>query len=154
MSDHDKKKVVRWVILGLVLVAVLGAGAVYTVNTAFPKTKCEAFEHLKRPDAVADCYECHKKVTPKVAQDWFESKHGVILVKCFVCHGQPDQKGSIPFAAKPDIDLVCKRCHEPAIVRMENKFGLGAKCYDCHPLHQNSMHHDAYKKTESKKTID
>ena len=109
-----------------------------------------SIKHLKAPDDAADCYTCHQKVTPRVAQNWYESKHGVALMKCFVCHGQPDGKGSIPFAVVPDPVSVCRKCHEPAMIRMEKKFGIDPNCYECHPFHQNSMHHDAYGKSASK----
>ena len=106
--------------------------------------------HLKAPDDAADCYECHKLATPKIAQDWYESKHGVALMKCFVCHGQPDGKGSVPWAVVPDPQDVCRKCHEPAMKRMVQRYGVGPDCYKCHPFHQNSLHHEAYKKSESK----
>lgn len=118
----------------------------FVVNNASAKT----IKHLNAPDDVADCYTCHQKVTPRIAQNWYESKHGVALMKCFVCHGQPDGKGSIPFAVVPDAKTVCRKCHEPAMIRMEKKFGIDPNCYQCHPFHQNSMHHDAYKKSVSK----
>ena len=105
--------------------------------------------HLKAPDDAADCYECHKKATPKIAQDWYESKHGVALMKCFVCHGQPDGKGSVPWAVVPDPIDVCQKCHDPAMKRMAEKYGVEPDCYKCHPFHQNSLHHEAYKKSES-----
>ena len=78
-----------------------GHRLVVYLHLAFPKVRCEAGKHLDSPEAMADCYECHLKATPKVAQDWYESKHGIQLVKCFMCHGQPDGKGALPFAAKP-----------------------------------------------------
>ncbi len=110
-----------------------------------------SFKHLKAPDSAADCYECHKLHTPRIAQNWYESKHGFGLMKCFVCHGQPDGKGSVPFAVVPDVKTVCRKCHEPAMKRMEKKFGIDPDCYTCHPFHQNSLHHDAYGRTESRK---
>jgi len=113
-------------------------------------TSAKTIKHLKAPDDAADCYTCHQKVTPRVAQNWYESKHGVALMKCFVCHGQPDGKGSIPFAVVPDVATVCRKCHEPAMMRMTKKFGIEPDCYSCHPFHQNSLHHEAYKKSESK----
>jgi hypothetical protein len=109
-----------------------------------------SIKHLKAPDDAADCYECHKKVTPRVVQNWYESKHGVALMKCFVCHGQPDGKGSIPFMVVPEPKAVCRKCHEPAMIRMEKKFDIEPDCYNCHIFHQNSLHHGAYKKSESK----
>jgi hypothetical protein len=108
-------------------------------------------KHLIAPDSAADCYECHKKATPIIAENWYESKHGVVLMKCFVCHGQPDGKGSVPWAVVPSPKAVCQKCHDPAMKRMEKKFGLEPDCYTCHPFHQNSLHHDAYKKSASKK---
>ncbi len=111
----------------------------------------KSIKHLNAPDDAADCYACHKIVTPRVAQNWYESKHGFQLMKCFVCHGQTDGKGSVPFAVVPDAGTVCRKCHEPAMKRMAEKFGVDPNCYECHPFHQNSLHHDAYKKSESKK---
>jgi len=111
----------------------------------------KTFKHLKAPDDAADCYACHQLVTPRVAQNWYESKHGVQLMKCFVCHGQPDGKGSVPFAVVPDPQAVCQKCHDPAMKRMVKKFGIEPNCYGCHLFHQNSLHHEAYKKSESKK---
>ena len=105
-------------------------------------------------DLEADCFACHVKATPKVAQDWYESKHGVVLVKCFVCHGQPDGKGSVPYAVNPDVDTTCRKCHDTSILEMERKYGLPLKCVECHPFHQNSLHHKAYVKPTSKKTLD
>ena len=111
----------------------------------------DGIKHLVPPDEAGDCYECHKKATPKIAQDWYESKHGVALLKCFVCHGQPDGKGSVPWAVVPDAASVCRKCHDPAMKRMEQKYGLKPDCYKCHPFHQNSLHHEAYKKSASSK---
>ncbi|RUM37553.1 MAG: hypothetical protein DSY50_00010 [Desulfobulbus sp.] len=107
-------------------------------------------KHLIPTDDAFDCYACHKIATPKIAQNWYESKHGMILVKCFVCHGQPDGKGSIPWTVSPDPKAVCQKCHDPAMKRMEAKFGVKLNCVKCHPFHQDSLHHDAYKKTQSK----
>ncbi len=107
--------------------------------------------HLIAPDSAADCYECHKLATPRIAQNWQESKHGVVLMKCFVCHGEPGGKGSVPFTVSPD-PVICSKCHDPAMQRMKEKFGVKAQqCYSCHPFHQNSLHHDAYSKSASKK---
>ncbi len=123
-------------------------------KTAFPEVRCEAAKHLDSPENVADCFNCHLKATPKVAQDWYESKHGLVLVKCFVCHGQPDGKGSIVYAVNPDVNSTCRKCHDYSITNMEKKYGLRLNCTECHPFHQNSIHHKAYAKPISKKTMD
>ncbi len=128
------------------LAAIVGiAGFFLYINTAFPEVRCEAVKHLDAPEKYADCYSCHVKTTAKESQDWKDSKHGVMLVKCVVCHGQPDGKGAIPFAAKPDPMVTCVRCHDPAIKRMVAKYGdPRPNCNTCHPNHQNPMHADAY----------
>ena len=126
------------------------AAAAFLLTFSATQSLAVSIKHLKAPDDAADCYTCHQKVTPRVAQNWYESKHGVALMKCFVCHGQPDGKGSIPFAVVPDPVSVCRKCLEPAMIRMGKKFGVEPNCYGCHPFHQNSMHHEAYKKSESK----
>ncbi len=128
----------------------LSAVAVLFLSVTATPASAKSIKHLKAPDDAADCYTCHQKVTPRIAQNWYESKHGVALMKCFVCHGQPDGKGSIPFAVEPDAATVCRKCHEPAMIRMVKKFGQKPDCYKCHPFHQNSLHHEAYKKSESK----
>ncbi len=143
----------KWLLILIILGVLGGAAAIVYAQLAFPEARCEAVEHLKSPDAASDCYLCHVKATPKIAQDWYESKHGMILIKCFVCHGQPDGKGSVPFAVNPDVDTTCRKCHDPAIKRMEAKFGLPLNCTECHPFHQNPIHHKAYAKTVSKKKI-
>lgn len=90
-------------------------------RSAFPEVRCELAKHLDGPDAVADRFACHVKATPKIAQDWYESKHGVVLVKCFVCGGQPDGKGSVPYAVNPDVNATCRKCHDPGLREMEHK---------------------------------
>ena len=149
-----KKLKLRVLIAIFVLILVVIACYGY-YNAAFPESRCEySMKHLESPDSASDCYTCHAKATPKVAQDWYESKHGVMLVKCFVCHGQPDGKGSVPYAVNPDVNTTCRKCHDPSINKMEAKYGLAPKCNDCHPFHNNSLHHKAYVKTKAKKTIE
>ena len=145
----------KWfIILPLVCITILGGIFLAYIKMVFPETRCEFATHLESPDDTADCFECHIKATPKIAQDWYESKHGVILVKCFVCHGQPDGKGSVPYAVDPDVNATCRKCHDPSINRMEHTYGLKLNCNKCHPFHQNSLHHKAYVKPIAKKKIE
>ena len=132
--------------------ALLGVGAFFWyLDAAFPEVRYEG-SHLAVPEKYADCVSCHAKSTPKAAQDWKESKHGVMLVKCVVCHGEPDGKGSIPFSAKPAAVAICARCHDPAMKRMAEKFGGDAECDFCHPHHQNPLHSDAYQEKAPSET--
>ena len=138
------KKAVCIGFVGIVLIVAAGVGFFVYLDKAFPKVRCEAAIHPTSPETLSDCVTCHAKVTPVLVQDWKESKHGAQLVKCVVCHGQPDGKGSIPFATKPSAKEICARCHEPAMNRMVEKFGELKDCGICHPRHQNSMHRSAY----------
>ena len=150
-----KSKPVKWTLMSLAVLLVVGSAALLYVSKAFPTTRCEAFKHLEgKEDQQVDCYGCHQKISPKTAQNWYESKHGVDLVKCAMCHGSPDNKGSIPFSAKPSPDLICVRCHDPAIKTMRERHGVRADCYGCHPVHQRSLHHEVYQKSESKTKIE
>ncbi len=134
----------KWVMAAAVCAALM-LGQSWSNAAQYQRIK-----HLDIPDSAGDCYECHKKVTPRLAQDWLESKHGVGLMKCFVCHGNPDNKGSVPFQVNPDPQVVCRKCHEPAMKKMEQQYGIKPDCNQCHPYHQNSLHHKAYNRTESK----
>lgn len=134
----------KYLLIALGAAVILVAGFFLYINLAFPDVRCEGARHLERPEDYMDCVTCHVKTTVKVTQDWQDSKHGVMLVKCVVCHGEPDGKGSIPFEVKPDPKVICAQCHDPAMKRMVQKYGEDLACNSCHPNHQNPMHGDAY----------
>ena len=141
----------KYLLIALAAAALCVIGFFLYISVAFPKVRCEAAKHLTAPEQNQDCVTCHTKSTGKITQDWQDSKHGVVLVKCVVCHGEPDGKGSVPFAAKPSPTRICVQCHEPSINRMTAKYGELKDCNSCHPNHQNPMHRAAY---ETKKPSD
>lgn len=134
----------KYLLIALAAAVLCVGGFFLYISVAFPKVRCEGAKHLEAPEQYADCVTCHAKSTIKVTQDWQESKHGVMLVKCVVCHGEPDGKGSVPFEVKPDPIRICAQCHDPSIKRMTAKYGDLKECNTCHPNHQNPMHGDAY----------
>ena len=136
-------KYCKILLFSLLAVIVLVGGYFLYMAWAFPAVRCEAAKHLDSPQMAGDCYACHVKATPRVAQEWYESKHGVTLVRCQTCHGMPDGKGSLPFTSTPGVE-VCARCHSLSISRMEAKFGKRNDCSSCHPYHQSAMHGGAY----------
>lgn len=143
----------KYIIMAAVAAVLTVPAFLFYIELSYPAVRCEGAKHLERPEEFSDCVTCHAKVTPRVTQDWLESKHGVTLVKCVVCHGEPDGKGSIPFEVKPDPMVICARCHDPAINRMVEKYGERPDCNSCHPYHQNPMHGTAYEtKTPTTKT--
>lgn len=122
----------------LCLILIVGGYFAYMAH-AFPETKCEAARHLAAGAMEGDCYGCHAKATPRVAQEWYESKHGIMLVRCQTCHGQPDGQGAVMFTRSPGVEI-CAKCHSLAMDRMEAKFGRNQDCNTCHPHHQSAMH--------------
>ena len=126
-----KKDREQWIKGGILTVILLVIGFFAYIQNAFTGTRCEAAKHLDA-DMIGDCYGCHLKVTPQVAQDWYESKHGVTLVRCQVCHGQPDGKGAVPFKRVPGVE-VCAACHGLAIDKMTALYGKRDDCSTCHP---------------------
>ncbi|MBQ9537617.1 MAG: hypothetical protein IJU79_07535 [Desulfovibrionaceae bacterium] len=138
--------------LKTVLLSLLGLGLLtglyfYYMSWAFPDERNSKARHLMVQQLNGandgDCYGCHKKVTARIAQEWYESKHGVILVRCQTCHGMADGSGSMPFTWKPGVDI-CAKCHSLAIKQMASKFGQTGNCVSCHPHHQSPMHGNVY----------
>ena len=85
-------------VIALAAVILLVIGFFAYIQNAFTGTRCEAAKHLDA-DMIGDCYGCHLKVTPQVAQDWYESKHGVTLVRCQVCHGKAQKTINVKASA-------------------------------------------------------
>lgn len=83
-------------------------------------------KHMKTPED-QECYECHGTQ----AQVWQDGKHGLMNVKCVVCHGSTDKN----FVLKPDI-YRCRGCHGEQVKDVENKLPPKLRnCFLCHDHH-------------------
>jgi hypothetical protein len=74
-----------------------------------------------------ECAECHDDQE----KEWLSGKHGLMNVKCVVCHGAPE----VNFAARPGLDR-CVGCHADKVADV--RFKLAAKeqtCFQCHERH-------------------
>lgn len=74
-----------------------------------------------------ECVECHADQE----QVWLNGKHGLMNVKCVVCHGSPEEN----FYPHPGLNR-CRGCHSEAVTDVEK--GLPAKersCFLCHEHH-------------------
>lgn len=82
--------------------------------------------HVKTsPDQ--ECYECHGTQT----QVWQDGKHGLMNVKCVVCHGSPEKN----FVPKPDI-YKCRGCHGEKVADVETRLPQKIRsCFLCHDHH-------------------
>ena len=66
------------------------------------------------PDA---CEVCHQALTPEVHGEWYQSQHGMMNVKCFVCHGSTGED----FTKNPSADR-CVGCHADQVDTMAAPF--------------------------------
>lgn len=79
---------------------------------------------LSEQDQLVACADCHRKATPEIAREWFDSSHGVAMVKCYQCHGTFEG-----LRTTPSLDA-CAICHSGQF-----EHAGGKKCWECHPSH-------------------
>ena len=83
-------------------------------------------KHIEIP-ADQECSDCHTAQ----AQVWMEGKHGLMNVKCVICHDSSDKA----MIAKKDI-YKCRGCHGQQVKDVEEKLPAQARnCYLCHNNH-------------------
>ena len=83
----------------------------------------------KHPSVPADqaCEDCHDKQ----AQVWQDSQHGLMGVKCVVCHGDPNKN----FVAKPGPER-CEGCHSGQVEGTAAGHKMKKRiCWTCHDGH-------------------
>ncbi len=83
----------------------------------------------KHPTVPADqaCEECHDQE----AQVWQDNKHGLMGVKCVVCHGDTGKK----FVARPASER-CVGCHSEQVDGTAEGHKIKQKnCWTCHDGH-------------------
>jgi len=78
-----------------------------------------------------DCIQCHEDVTPEVTKQWEQSAHGLIGVKCQVCHGDEAN-----FQVKPKSET-CRGCHSDQV---EKNIAKDVSCSTCHIAHNFTIH--------------
>ena len=78
-----------------------------------------------------ECSECHADQ----ATVWFASKHGLMGVKCVVCHGSTDNT----FLRQPGLPQ-CRGCHGEEVEQVRRKVQPAEKtCFPCHDHHSLSV---------------
>ena len=81
---------------------------------------------LGEQEMLVPCATCHQEETPDVYDQWYDSVHGIAMVKCYQCHGTFEG-----LAVSPSIDN-CATCH----VAMTGKDHTEDKlCWECHAPH-------------------
>jgi hypothetical protein len=110
----------------LALVAIAGC---CTLALAADK-KAKQAKQVKHPPLTTQeqyiaCDACHADTTPDLHKQWFDSRHGVGMVKCYQCHGTFETFRVTP--TRQD----CAVCHE----NMMKKCPQDKTCWQCHPAH-------------------
>ena len=85
------------------------------------------------PDA---CESCHLDATPEVESAWEEGRHGLLLVRCVVCHGSTGKD----FVRTPAPGR-CAGCHAAEVASLAPAKGAKRKgpppsCFACHDPHR------------------
>jgi hypothetical protein len=104
------------VLLGLILLAV----SVIAGDKDAP-----VHPQLSEQEMLIDCAECHRNTTPDIEKEWFDSEHGIAMVKCYQCHGTFES-----FMVTPTVQT-CATCHAD----MLKKCPQDKSCWECHTPH-------------------
>jgi hypothetical protein len=74
-----------------------------------------------------ECVECHAGQETA----WMNGKHGLMNVKCVVCHGSPEEN----FTGNPGLSR-CRGCHSEQVADVEKKLATQNRtCFLCHEHH-------------------
>jgi len=106
--------------------AWLMTAACFQVGLVLPNLALAADTH---PDTMKDqeCVECHADQS----EVWLSGKHGLMNVKCVVCHGDP----AINFVKQPTMAR-CRGCHGDKVQDVEKRRAANEQsCFLCHEHH-------------------
>jgi Class III cytochrome C family len=92
------------------------------VISAVPES---AHPEMSEQEKLLPCFECHEDATPEIYQEWYDSLHGIGMVKCYQCHGTYENMQTEPPAS------ACAVCHAD----MVEKCPKDKKCAACHNAH-------------------
>ncbi len=81
---------------------------------------------LSEQEMLIGCSDCHREATPEIEKEWYNSVHGIAMVKCYQCHGTYET-----FTVTPT-EQNCATCHTNMT---EKKHSEGKVCWECHVPH-------------------
>lgn len=108
---------------GAMVLALLGL-MLFSVSAAMASGEKAGHPQLSEQEQLMDCADCHKSATPEVEKEWFDSVHGLAMVKCYQCHGTFDG-----FKVTPTRED-CATCHADMLDKEPN-----TPCWECHVPH-------------------
>ena len=113
-------------IVVLLAVSLLASGVSFgAAGKKTPTKSASSHPALSAQEMFIDCADCHKEATPEIEKEWYNSKHGLAMVKCYQCHGSFEN-----FAVTPSRDA-CAACH----VDQLTKCPRDKTCWQCHIPH-------------------
>lgn len=117
----NKKQRVSWAVGAISMVALLCLSLSAWAGSG------EKAEHpeLSEQEMYISCADCHKQATPEVEKEWYDSVHGIAMVKCYQCHGTFETFKLTP--SKAD----CATCHTDQLKKCSKK----KECWECHVPH-------------------
>lgn len=118
MKKHNG---IRWisVMLGLSALLMLAASGVSA------KMEKETHPELSEQEMLIACADCHKESTPEIEKEWYDSVHGIAMIKCYQCHGTFETFKVTPTKAD------CAVCHVDQLEKCSKK----KACWECHVPH-------------------
>ncbi len=119
-----RHKVIKQKRIGIAGLALLLAALLAVAAAATEKGKTTHPE-LSAQEMLMDCADCHREATPEVEKQWFQSKHGIAMVKCYQCHGTFETFAVTP--SKAD----CATCHKDMLAKCPQE----KACWECHTPH-------------------
>ena len=98
---------------------------IYTTGWASDAAS-EEHPELDKHEMFIACADCHKEATPEIEKQWYDSVHGIAMVKCYQCHGTFETFRVNPGKAN------CATCHADQI---DKKIAQDKQCWECHVPH-------------------
>ena len=108
----------KGLIMVIAVFAVAWSVMVHAENASHPE--------LSEQEMLVACADCHKETTPDIEKEWFDSVHGLSMVKCYQCHGTFET-----FAVTPEIEN-CAVCH---VAMTAEEHSEKKRCWECHTPH-------------------
>ncbi len=89
-----------------------------------------AHPEMTEQEMLIPCFECHQEATPDIYTEWYDSLHGIGMVKCYQCHGTFENMKTQPEASD------CMVCHVGQMEKcMKHDDAKDKKCSSCHNTH-------------------
>ncbi len=130
-----KPNTFRTALVAAALFSAAGLGAACAGSRGGSKAPASraSVAHPQVDASSQSCAGCHADATPQIAKEWEAGRHGLSLVRCYVCHGST----GADFRARPDT-AGCRSCHS-----LQAMGGPGAvagaeprsDCFTCHAPH-------------------